>query len=188
MDDGWQIGFHDNTALGWGITAVYFAAAGLSLLAARCSGEDATNARHTWWAVGIGMVLLGINKQLDLQDWLRLTGRDLTQSLGLYQHKFAFRIAFLVLLAALGIAAAIRWRGHFLATLLGKPCLLAGLALLALFIVLSGLHPAQLAGWASLLVTQPDWHWILELGALLLIAISAGTTLVAKAPPRPGSG
>ena len=180
----WRPGFHDNSLLGWLITAGYAVVTLLCVMTARRAGSGNRNEARLWATMAVGLFLLGVNKQLDLQDLLRGTGRDLTLALGIYEHKFLIRLLFLALLTAVAVVATIRWRHLYLVTLLRKPLLVAGLVLLAAFIALSSLHPKQLKGIAFLVVTRDDWQWTLEAGALLLMTLSATIALTNRAGLR----
>ena len=144
------------------MTAGYFGVSALCGMAARSSLAPRASSRNrafSWLILSLGMALLGLNKQLDFQTWLRFAGRDLSQNLGIYQHKAALRTTFLVLFAAAMLTMALSWRHRVQASLLRKPLLLSGLILLAIFILLRGLPSSQLERWNFLPVTRPEWHW-----------------------------
>src|SRR3954471_19357074 len=91
---GWRPGIGDNDFLGWTITAIYFAAAGLCLWAASAERAQAWRMRVGnrplfWFAVAGLLVALGFNKQLDFQEWVAATGKELINAEGLAGHKVA---------------------------------------------------------------------------------------------------
>ena len=71
-----------------------------TMLCYRCVQVDWRN-RHTWAALGIFELLLGINKQLDLQVLVTEVGRYLAKQEAWYQDRREVQFIFIVLLAAL---------------------------------------------------------------------------------------
>jgi hypothetical protein len=59
----------------------------------------------------VGMFLLGVNKQLDLQTWLTQEGRDMARSEGWYGDRRPVQVVFIAVLAAMGVAGvvAVMW-------------------------------------------------------------------------------
>jgi hypothetical protein len=104
-DGRWVAGIGDPSPVGWITVAAYAVAA---LLAARnVSAARRCGAPTGFWiALTVLMLLLGINKQLDLQTWFGETGRDLARSQGWYEQRRAVQAAFIVLLGA-GVLAAL---------------------------------------------------------------------------------
>jgi hypothetical protein len=77
----------DPSFLGWLTVAVYFLAAFLCAVCAWRAGRNISpelrlQHRLIWAALAAVLLLLGLNKQLDLQSQLIPYGRDLVQSLG----------------------------------------------------------------------------------------------------------
>src|SRR4051812_17166105 len=89
---GWKPGFGDNDWLGWTIPAAYFVVALLCVAAFRDEARSFRVVRRLqrpafWLILTALLVLLGINKQLDLQTWVQSTGDHLVQSEGLERHR-----------------------------------------------------------------------------------------------------
>src|SRR3954470_17280217 len=138
---GWQPGFGDDDLLGWSITIAYFLVALLCTAAFRDEARSYSVTRRlqrpTFWIVITAlMVLLGFNKQLDLQTWVQSTGDSLVVTNGLESHRSGLKILSLLTLgltgAAIGLAMLLyigrQWRLYLLA--------FVGLLYLGVFIVL----------------------------------------------------
>src|SRR3954452_14044830 len=99
-DGRWHPGIGDPTLLGWATVVGYFGAALLAYRALRLHqaappSKDRRLLMGFWAVVLCAMVLLGVNKQLDLQTWLTEIGRDLARSEGWYQRRQVFQVAFI---------------------------------------------------------------------------------------------
>lgn len=100
----WQPGIGDPTLLGWLTVMLYALAAGLAFRVAGLAAfppETRRRERGFWIIVGILMMLLAVNKQLDLQSALTATGRCLAKMQGWYEDRRAVQKDFLFALAAL---------------------------------------------------------------------------------------
>ena len=184
MNAQWQPGLHDPTVLGWITTAAYLAA---TVLCARLAVRGRrTPEAPLWFGLTALLLFLTINKQLDVQTWLRFAGRDGSQALGLYHHKERIRLGFMVLLAlGLGTSAFLlraRLGSFFRKTF---PAM-AGLALIAVYIVVRGVNFTQLGALAPLELLPEAWQWLLEAAGLALVLLSL--LRQAKTPHiRPGA-
>jgi hypothetical protein len=177
MVNVWRQDMGDPDALGWATTVAYLLAAALcarTALAARHSPPDAREGERpgTWWILSAGLLVLGLNKQLDLQIFVRELGIRLIALLGMDAQRRWFGRAFvlvmgLFLLRVLATAVR-RVRGHTR----GHRMLLAGLALLACFAVVRagtyvpGLKQVNMRFGKAL-------HLAFEFGGILLVGISA---------------
>jgi hypothetical protein len=174
--DVWRPGIGDPTFMGWLTVAAYFGAASLcvrELIKAR--RIDSPREKTFFWAtLATLLVFLGFNKQLDLQTLLTLTARRIAIAQGWYENR---RIVQILFVAAVGIAGvftvlAMRllvWK-H---TDLRLP--LIGFVVLLVFVVVRAAsfhHIDQLInfrlGWVRM-------NWVLELGAIALVAWGALT-------------
>src|SRR3569833_3825399 len=87
--DHWRPGIGDPTVVGWVTVIAYAVAAVLCLQSAlRILHVKDAGPRVVFWSVlAVIMLLLGINKQLDLQTWFTLEGKKLALSEGWYNHR-----------------------------------------------------------------------------------------------------
>ena len=103
LDGRWHPGIGDPTAIGWITVAAYGSAALLCFLCQRRSPQG--DHRRFWWFMALVMVLLGVNKQLDLQTWFTEVGRDMAREQGWYARRQLVQMVFItgLLLAALAV-------------------------------------------------------------------------------------
>lgn len=128
--NGWVPGAGDNDWLGWVCTIAYFLSAGACFFAWRVERRAGQRRPMLWLSLCVLLVLLGINKQLDLQLFIARIGKDvvthegwrgkwkLLNELFLAANGLAALIAFLILLRYVGGA----WR-KYRAPLAGLICL-----------------------------------------------------------------
>jgi hypothetical protein len=187
------LAFGDPTVAGWAIVVFYVAAitacvwalrvawAGAKLAAAY-SGEDrrardrsaAYKASFLFWALLILLlVLLGLNKQIDLQTWLTDVGRRLARAQGWYEQRARVQAIFVGAVAVAGL-----WMLAFLLDrtreFLPRHALaFGGLVLLACFVILrtSSFHDVdRVLGWG---VLGMRLSWALELLGITCVGLCA---------------
>jgi len=189
----WRPAIGDPTFVGWLTVAAYFAAALICGLAARREPAPDGRARPGptpfWLALTTLMILLGINKQLDLQSLLTVTARRILTASGLYAGRRTYQVAFIGAVGAtcavlLGISAwasrrSLRHRG---VAMVGMAFVLGYVAIRAAsFHHVDALIGSRLGGL--------KWNWIFELGGILvIIAGGSGVAFRRPKPSRQGSG
>jgi len=178
----WQPGIGDPTFMGWFTVMAYFITAVLCLICAlphrfALSLQRVSRNRWLWGFFAILLVVLGINKQLDLQSLVTVVGKELALSQGWYQQRRMVQVQFIV-----GIVIA----AVFLLTLIGRAIYaerrtyrlaLLGLMFLSCFIVIrasSFHHIDSLLRWQLLGFRM---NWILEIGGIVCIATAAIRTI-----------
>jgi hypothetical protein len=175
-DGRWHPGIGDPTLLGWVTVVGYFGAALLAYRAFRLHQAAAPSKERRlllwFWAVVLcAMVLLGVNKQLDLQTWLTQMGRDLAQAEGWYQRRQEFQVAFISVIAVMGVVGLLN-AALMLRSLWWRVAgALLGLGFLITFVVVraASLHRVDaLLGYGTIRL-----NWVLELGGIALVAASA---------------
>ena len=187
----WRPGIGDPTVLGWVTTVGYFVASGLCGAYALRARKSADNRRGTcdegcvvhhpssflpsnsvfWWALTIFMLLMGFNKQLDLQYLVVDIGRRMSVEQGWFAERDAvrkwiilgFAFTFSGLLVWMGWTCRRVWRRYILAV--------SGIALLIIFVlirasgnrlVILGYRPGRFS-----------MYRILEIGGIICVGVSA---------------
>jgi hypothetical protein len=115
-DGRWRLGLGDPTIWGWLVTLMYFGVVAMCVAAWR--REDWAFLRggrgmrpRFWLVVGAVMLVLGLNKQLDLQTLVTSVGRSLAKSQGWYEKRRLVQGVFVAVtgLVALGAVACGWW-------------------------------------------------------------------------------
>lgn len=174
----WSPGIGDPSMGGWLTVLLYVIAAWQVWRLLRYWDEPSITAfrnEHWFWrALLMGLVLLGINKQLDLQSALTEVGRILAEEQGWYDDRRQVQAAFIAGVFIMGLTLFaltlnLTW-GAPVATLwalLGS----TGLVLFVIIRATSFHHVDAVLGhrFAGFRI-----NWLLEMGALLVIIGSAG--------------
>jgi hypothetical protein len=164
--------------MGWTIAAAYLVAAGLCAAYARradrvCAADRFRLHRPFWWTLAAIMLLLGINKQLDLHTLLTSVGRQLARSQGWYTHRQTFQMWFVAGIAIAGLILLI-WLGWTFRRMRRQYALpLFGILFLFAFVVVRAAsfhHVDAILGWRPGGVRM---YWVLELGGIACIAAAA---------------
>jgi hypothetical protein len=177
-NDRWQPGIGDPTFMGWFTVAAYLIAAGLCLAAARVSQRVGfLSERRFWWGLTVFLLLLAINKQLDLQTWFTLAGKHLAQQTGWYADRRIAQAIFILLIAVTGVALVLLLWLLARKTVRQYRLALFGTVFLGCFILIRAAsfhHVDEMLGW------QVGWlrmNHLLECGGIFLIALAGFKTL-----------
>ncbi|WP_295074090.1 isopropylmalate isomerase [Tabrizicola sp.] len=171
----WSPALGDNHPVGWFTVLVYLVAGLASARAALGSGREGPQGRERrfWWIAAVILLLLAVNKQLDLQSLLTMTARCHAQLAGWYgKHRELQRVfIWLVIGGGIGVLGllALMLRG-ILARI--WPALL-GLCFVCGFVVIRAAsfhHMDDLIGSTMLGLRM---NWILELPGPLLVLAAA---------------
>lgn len=134
VDQRWSPVMGDPTVMGWTIFLYYLAGSLACFIVGWLRPRDV----GIWVIFALLLLVLGVNKQLDLQSALTATGRCLAQIQGWYDQRRAVQLAFfmtLFLICALGMAFTLyrlrRRLRRFGLALLGLSVLIAFAALRA---------------------------------------------------------
>jgi hypothetical protein len=169
----WQPGIGDPTPGGW-LTAWGYAIAALAALAVAARPLPRPHRRIErafWIGAGLLLLLLAVNKQLDLQSFATAAGRCVAQAHDWYAARRTVQAAAVLALAALctGGGALLAWRLR--STLARTGLALLGLTLIAAFVLIRAIgfhHVDALIGWR---LGGMRSNAILELGGICLFAI-----------------
>jgi hypothetical protein len=174
----WSPGIGDPTVVGWVTVAAYFAAAACCAVANRSlrgTGERGRRRRERtiWGVLGAALFLLGVNKQLDLQSAFTEIGRILAKSEGWYQDRQVYQGLFIL---ALGLAAlAVVCVLAYLARKLSAWTKLAvtGSVLIIGFVVIRAASFHHFDAFIQSRIFSIKMNWILELGGIAVVLLSA---------------
>lgn len=180
---GWRPGIGDPTVLGWLTVLAYFASALACARAARADREGRGDPAF-WWLFGAGLVLLGVNKQLDLQTALTEVGRSLAKEQGWYGRRQGVQGAFVAAVGAAALAGLVvfgrlarrSWRRRL-------PPLIGGVLLVA-FVLIRASSFHRVDRLLGLGILGFRWNAILELGGILVIGASAIRAAGRRPPDR----
>jgi hypothetical protein len=175
----WSPTIGDPTFLGWFTVVTYGVVALLVFFAARrIEGRD----RRVWYGTALLLLLLMINKQLDLQSALTAFARCHAQIYGWYEDRRPIQLAFIASVALIAaivfLSMLLSLRGSIGRNLL----LLAGLLLLLSFVAIraAGFHHFDI------LIQQQigpfQMNHVLELGSLLILFLAG---LLRRPDPKP---
>jgi hypothetical protein len=162
---------HDPTLLAWCITVAYFGAGALTIGAARSTNDQRD--RIFWWACAGLLVLLGFNKQLDLQGYVTTAGRSLAKQQGWFAERRLVQAAFIVILCAIA-AAVLAALGIWLRRSSAAVKVAAlGIVLLVAFIVWRAASFHHMDVWVTHEIAGMRSGWWLELAGILVLGLSA---------------
>ena len=135
QDGRWELGIGDPTIWGWLTVGMYLLAMGRCFFKASIN-QHAETPYKFWVLLGLFLLLLAINKQLDLQTWFTQGLKDLAITHGWYEQRRALQLLFvisiglvmLLLLVTLHVVLFNLWRQYTLVWI--------GLFLLCAFILI----------------------------------------------------
>jgi hypothetical protein len=168
----WKLGIGDPSFWGWATTVAFAAAALLCLVYAYYPAPDKGH-RGFWITLGIALLVLGANRQLDFQWLLHEIGKEMAKAQGWSSKRRAveivlvagFVMAVVFLLVSVWRAAHRAWRRRWLA--------FCGIVLLVAFVVLRAMRIHEVYALFNL---EPPARWlrtVLECGGALCIGVSA---------------
>ncbi len=181
MNDGWigkwSPGIGDPTVGGWLTVILYAGVAWASLLVVKHEKQRLiVMTKHEpliWRLLMAGLILLGINKQLDLQSAFTEFARTLAIEQGWYEQRRQYQEAFIAAVPIIGLTAL----AAMLLLVWGAPSATlwacGGAAGLVIFVAIRAAsfhHVDELLGWR---LAGLPLNWVLEMGSLIVIGWSA---------------
>ena len=171
----WRAGIGDPTIIGWITVAAYLIASAISFHAAnraQLSGVRWLIDVRFWLMMGLLLLVLGINKQLDLQSLLTELARAAAKSGGWYEQRREYQRLFIASIAGttmVGAAILMVWSRRLSRS---QRVALLGTCFLLAFIVIraASFHYVDLLLSESLLGAR--WNSIFELLGIGLIGSS----------------
>ncbi|MFK5978013.1 MAG: hypothetical protein QM488_03900 [Rhizobiaceae bacterium] len=183
--NAWSPRFGDPHLIGWVTVAGYFIAAILAILILRQSGSRTIALRQDktlqlWGLIFVMLLLLGANKQLDLQSFLPVFAKCIAKAGGWYADRRAYQTVFVITLAISFLVLSAAGLRYFNNEIRKNPLAIIGLILLLIFIVLRAAAFNHFDGALNHSFYGISLNWILELSGLCFIAMQAILNLTAK--------
>lgn len=174
----WRPAIGDPSFMGWLTVAAYAVAAILCLIAARrypIADDLKPNRRRRrmWMGVALFMSFLCVNKQLDLQTLFTKMGRALATQGGWYSERRIVQLLFVIAVAIAGITTFVVIARKTRFVLQDRKLLLFGLSFLISFIIIRASSFHHVGEFLGLEILGIRMNWVLELGGIALIALSA---------------
>ena len=162
--------FNDRTTFAWIIVVFYFAGAGACFWAR--SGAESRE-RRFWLATAVLLVLLGLNKELDLQAVMTQHARAVVQYLGLFEQRRLMQGLFLLLLATAALIAVLVLAGWLRGASRPAKAAACGIVLLFAFVVMRAASFHHIDHWVTIDVAGLRSGWWLEIAGIAVIGLSA---------------
>lgn len=172
----WRPEIGDPTLMGWFTVFAYAMSAFTALLTAIKTGAAprATGAsRTTWKVIAVLMLLLCVNKQLDLQSLFTDIGRVIAWKYGWYERRREFQKWFVIGVLALALITTVLLAFRFRGFWKRSPLLAAGLAFLLTFIVVRAISFHHVDAFLKHMVAGVRMNWFLELSGIAMVWLAA---------------
>jgi hypothetical protein len=171
---GWRPGMGDPTIMGWLTVAAYFLAAWLCWRTWQAERRCPSSAKPMFWLLATAfLVLLGINKQLDLQTLITQLARRWVRAAGWMDERRQLQLLFIlcVIGVAFFITLALAW--WLRSSLRRNGLALLGLAVLAAFVAIRAASFHHVDVFLRRHLAMFSMNHLLELGGIGLVC--AGT-------------
>ena len=173
----WRPTIGDPSVMGW-ITVGAYAVVAILAGAVWYQRKD-----RIWLAVALGMALLGLNKQLDLQSLFTDIGRVISYHGGWYEQRRNYQIWFVLGVVGFGglVTGWFIWRHH--AFWIHHKLLTAGVLFLMTFILVRAISFHHFDSFLKIKLVGVKMNWVLELGGILLVGLAAVRESACKQKP-----
>lgn len=174
----WRPEIGDPSVIGWITVVAYFVTAAVSACAT--FRTESNQHRAFWRALAIFLLLLGINKQLDLQSLITEIGRVFAKNGGWYQDRRDIQMIFVAILFIITLITAgltvWKLRKNFRSLLLPG----VGLMLLVGFVAIRALSFHHVDRFLRYTIDNVRMNWLLELGGIGVLLLSGLMQCVGK--------
>jgi hypothetical protein len=176
----WQPGFDNPDVPGWSVVTAYLLAAvccGRAAMSRQGASREENRATAIWWVLALGLLVLGINKQLNLQTLLIILGRHASFASGWYGARRVAQVVFTGVLGLAGVGVLWFLRSRFRPFFARNRWAFIGLVVLLIFLLIrtaSISHVLELAGFeADDEHGDKRWTWSLEIGGSACLGFAA---------------
>jgi hypothetical protein len=176
MNFTWQPGIGDPSLGGWLTVLLYFAATGMAFRVTRCLGGGcrvAASEGRVWFLLAAGFLLLGINKQLDLQSVVTDIGRVAAAWGGWYEQRRVVQLIFVGFVLAVAAGALVLLANAARSSPVSTWIALAGSVFVAAYVIMRAASFHHVDAWIGSTFLGLRWNWILEMGGIAIVLLGA---------------
>ncbi|MEJ6404872.1 isopropylmalate isomerase [Yoonia sp. 2307UL14-13] len=176
----WQIGIGDPGLMGWSIVGLYFLSGLVALLVAGCARfpyDTARRERVFWVVLGLILLALGVNKQLDLQSLLTAVARCMAQLQGWYDARRIVQIGFIVILVAVMLLMTLMFWSMLKGTLSRTWLGLFGLMIVLTFVAVRAVGFHHMDQLINMEISDLRVNWLLEMTGPVMVLCAGALNL-----------
>ena len=164
----WHAGIGDPTVLGWTTVLAY------CLATLRCTFKalsyDKNEGNYRFWVyLALFLLLLAINKQLDLQSWFTQAMRTVAQSQGWYENRKSLQLLFIAFLSAGMLFTLLSIRFYLAQSWHNYPLTWVGIVLLSTFILMRAASFSHIDRMIHYPILGLKLNGVMEIGSITLI-------------------
>jgi len=177
---GWQPQWDNPDFRGWSVVAAYVVAAAFcarTALAGRKMEAEEVRESVLWRVLALGLLFLGINKQLNLQTLLIVLCRRAMLFAGWEKEGRTAQLVFSAVFIVTGVALIGLLRVRFRLFFARNRWVFAGVFVLLVFVLIRAASIGHVLKWLGLERSDGEgvkiWTWILEIGGSACLAFAA---------------
>jgi hypothetical protein len=167
VEFNWRPGIGDPTIGGW-VTVVFYFLAVLSTWRT-ANFISASTERWLWILTALMFVVLGINKQLDLQTAFTEIGRIFAVDQGWYNQREIVQLWFIVAVAVVCLLIAIGLLVLARDALFPSWVALLGMVVVLMFVLIRAASFHHIDRFIGERVLGLKWNWIIEMGGISIV-------------------
>ena len=168
----WHAGIGDPTIHGW-VTVVFYVIATCICANKTITLKKMGHGYRFWLSVTLFLLLLGVNKQLDLQTWFTQTLRDNAYTYGWYEDRRMYQSLFIFMLAVTTLISLVSIR-RFLANSWHRHKITwVGIELLCAFVLMRAASFHHMDVFINHHWFGVRFNVLLEIGAIIVVIIGA---------------
>ncbi|MRR36765.1 hypothetical protein EG829_19295 [bacterium] len=168
----WRPGIGDPTFMGWFTVFSYILCAAVALSVCYLNRAHDKRFARFWLLIGVVMVLLGINKQLDLQSLLPEMGRQIFRAQGWMEMRRIVQFWFIISLGCVSVAVfgwfTVLYRALFRRFMLA----FIGIFFLLSFVFIRAASFHHFDAFRELSFLGIKMNWVLELTGIYLVCLA----------------
>lgn len=182
----WSPSIGDPTFMGWLTVFAYFVCfyKCISVLKYkdRIFNDPITRQHMLWILIACTMLLLGINKQLDLQTFFTATARYLAMEQGWYAERQIYQKGFIIGIGIVGLISMMTLVSMFYKVIQVHLFAIVGVCVLMVFVLIRALSFHNMDSFLSESFLGIKANWALELSGIILVYYNAKRLVFDKRP------